>query len=728
MVNVLTIFAFISSFLSFSIVAHTLRLSRRSRFTLTFAIFVLCQGIWSFSYMMLYPSVDMANVRLWYAVSGFGWIPLHSVGIHFVLVFAGHREALERWWLYPVLYAVPTVLLVRHLTGCLVTAEFGVGPHGVHQNPALGSPWFWAFVAYSIVTFGVRLVLLLRFRRRVGHALAGRHARVLMVADASTLVLIWLANYFVPASGVTAIPSLGAVIIVILPLAGWYIIRRQRFLSYNLYFRFQNPAHASMSSVYREIFNIESIFDAVENGVALIDNQYRVFRTNAVLDALVGAASPAGSQPCYRVLYGRNAPCGTCPLGIFEPEGGATRDSIEIRTVQSAKRTVSRTMFPVREASGRTSGIMEIVRDVTTELRTRAERGYLLHAVENTPAQIIISEFDGTTIYVNHAFRVATGLSMKEIRGHPFWSYYRPTNSPDAIEEIAAAVHRREPWQGSIIARNPDGTNFAGRLVLVPMIDADPSYLLAYVVDTTEERRAQRMRENVERTIRHDLKSPLTAILGMSEILLNEVPDGTGRELVEGIADGAKRMRDIIESSFALHKMEEGTYELRPEPEDVLEILADTKRELDRMLVSRRISVITTVDGGDPTDPVSVLGERCHLQSMLSNLLKNAIEAGPPGTDIHVAVQTGEPVRIRIHNEALVPAEIHRTLFRPYVTAGKQDGTGLGLFSAQLIASAHRGDIEFRSVESEGTTFTVTLPRATGTPLARRDNGLLPEA
>lgn len=716
MVNILTVLAFISSFLSFSIVIHALKLSRQSHFILTFTLFVLCQGIWSFSYMMLYPSVEMANIRLWYAISGFGWIPLHSVGIHFVLVFAGHREVLERWWIYPALYAPPTVLLVRHLTGCLVTAEFGVGPHGVHQSPALGSPWFWAFFAYSILTLGVRMVLLLRFRSRVGHALAGKHARVLLVADASTLVLILLANYLIPASGITTIPSLGAVIIVLLPIAGWYIIRRQRFLSYNLYFRFQNPAHSAMSSVYREIFNIESIFDAVENGVALIDNQYRVFRTNAVLDGWVGSASPAGSQPCYRVLYGRNAPCGGCPLGIFDTEGGATRDSIEIRYVDGAQRTMNRTMFPVREASGRTSGIMEIVRDVTTELRTKAERGYLLHAVENTPAQIIISELDGTTIYVNRAFRDATGLSPEEIRGHPFWSYYRPTNPPETIDEIAAAARRREPWQGGIVARSSDGRDFAGKLVLAPMIDAEPSYLLAYVIDTTEEERARRMREDVERTIRHDLKSPLTAILGMSEILLNDVPEGTGRDLIEGIADGAKRMRAIIDSSFALHKMEEGTYELHPEPEDLLEILADTQRELDPMLAKRSISVTTTVDGGEPAGSVLVLGERCHLHSMLTNLLKNAIEAGPPGTAIGIAVETGESIRIAIHNDSLVPTEIRRTLFRPYVTSGKPDGTGLGLFSAQLIAAAHGGDIQYRSADSEGTTFTVTLRAAAGAP------------
>lgn len=704
---VLTVLAFLSTFLSMTIVIRALRLSARSEFTLTFALFVFCQGLWSFSYMMLYPATTPSYMNLWYSLSGFGWIPLHAAGTHFALVFTGHKRLLQKCWIYPLLYLPAIAFLYRHLTGTMVTTDLAAGPYGVYQAPALASPWFWAYFIYGIVSTAARVALMLSYHRESKDTVAGRQARFLAFADAGTFLVISTANYLVPAVFDAPVPSLGAVLITMMPLAVWYVIRSQRFLSYNLYFRFSDGAPAGLSSIYREIFSIESIFDAVENGVALVDNQYRVVRMNKVLEHWVRGWSGDRVAPCYTAVFGRAAPCRGCPLGRGAKDHQPQRDSIELSGTDGARRVCSRTMFAVREASGRTTGAIEILRDVTDEQRTEREHAYLLHAVENTPTQVIIAGVDGKTIYANRAFSNATGVSVEEVRGKPFWSVYVQTNPAHTINSVRNAVESGVAWQGAIAGRSIDGRLYPARMTITPMAGCKPRYVLAQVEDTTEEQRVRRLRADIERTVRHDLKSPLTAILGMAELLRQDVTRGDLRELVSGIRDGAERMKYMIDSSLDLFRMEEGTYRPRPELQDLGRIVQDAVAELRTTADNCGVETAVVVE-----KDVCVRGERVHLLSLVSNLVKNAVEASPPGQKVTVSVTGAPEPGVTVHNFGLVPEEVRPMLFLPYATCGKSDGTGLGLFGARLIARAHGGDIRWQSCETEGTTFVAVFPVA----------------
>ncbi|MEF2229697.1 MAG: sensor histidine kinase [Pseudodesulfovibrio sp.] len=94
------------------------------------------------------------------------------------------------------------------------------------------------------------------------------------------------------------------------------------------------------------------------------------------------------------------------------------------------------------------------------------------------------------------------------------------------------------------------------------------------------------------------------------------------------------------------------------------------------------------------------------------NLVKNAIEASPREGYVTINCQT-EPgaVRIIIHNAGAVPEAIRGRFFEKYATMGKSCGTGLGTYSAQLIAKAHGGHIELATSEADGTTVSISLPR-----------------
>jgi len=102
--------------------------------------------------------------------------------------------------------------------------------------------------------------------------------------------------------------------------------------------------------------------------------------------------------------------------------------------------------------------------------------------------------------------------------------------------------------------------------------------------------------------------------------------------------------------------------------------------------------------------------EELLCYSMLSNLIKNAIEASPQGAGVFIHLESADWGYIRIHNSGTVPKSIRDTFFEKYATAGKSGGKGLGTYSAKLIAETQGGSISMDTSETEGTTITVKLP------------------
>jgi signal transduction histidine kinase len=100
---------------------------------------------------------------------------------------------------------------------------------------------------------------------------------------------------------------------------------------------------------------------------------------------------------------------------------------------------------------------------------------------------------------------------------------------------------------------------------------------------------------------------------------------------------------------------------------------------------------------------------------MFANLVGNAVDAAPPGSAVTVALERSGNGNIRaaVINKGEVPREIQDRFFEKYATSGKTRGTGLGTYSARLIAMAHGGDIAMRS-EGGTVTVTVTLPARPG--------------
>ena len=226
---------------------------------------------------------------------------------------------------------------------------------------------------------------------------------------------------------------------------------------------------------------------------------------------------------------------------------------------------------------------------------------------------------------------------------------------------------------------------------------------------------AAKLREDVDRIMRHDLKGPLTGIIGLPQIILDDGGLSDSQVMfLRLIEENGYKMLSMINLSLDLFKIERGTYQLSPEPVDLLAMTRRLFMEFSSLAGPRGLTCRLTVDGREPAlDAVALVsGERLLLYTMLANCVKNALEASPTGATVAVDVRTGEPTTIAVRNRGAAPQGVRERFFEKYVTEGKVGGTGLGAYSARLIAEAHGGSASMETSDDTGETrIVLSLPR-----------------
>ncbi|MCP3870476.1 MAG: HAMP domain-containing histidine kinase, partial [Gammaproteobacteria bacterium] len=171
----------------------------------------------------------------------------------------------------------------------------------------------------------------------------------------------------------------------------------------------------------------------------------------------------------------------------------------------------------------------------------------------------------------------------------------------------------------------------------------------------------------------------------------------------------AYEMMDLINNSLNLYKIEKGTYQCEPQPIPLADIVSRCMDESRTLAANLDIDFRFSKGDGD----FQAMGEELLVYSLVTNLLRNAVEASPRGAVIDIALQRGSSAAmILIHNEGAIPHRVRECFFEKYVTSGKKQGTGLGTYSARLMAEVQQGSIEFETSDTHGTTLKVTLPRA----------------
>ena len=226
----------------------------------------------------------------------------------------------------------------------------------------------------------------------------------------------------------------------------------------------------------------------------------------------------------------------------------------------------------------------------------------------------------------------------------------------------------------------------------------------------TEQRRIEQMKADFLAMITHDMKNPVTVIIGYTEIMLNDMEVGPDwREMLVSIDSSARGLLHLIMNFLDLSKIEAGALRLQRTETDINEVVQHVIQYERPLAQAKKIQMIERLQ---PIPPVQV--DRSQMERVFINLIGNAIKFTPRGGC--VSVETSCPngvLEVRISDTGPgIPAEQLPQLFRKYQRlscAGQTEGTGLGLFIARSMVEAHGGRVRVENRLSAGATFVVSL-------------------
>jgi signal transduction histidine kinase len=232
-----------------------------------------------------------------------------------------------------------------------------------------------------------------------------------------------------------------------------------------------------------------------------------------------------------------------------------------------------------------------------------------------------------------------------------------------------------------------------------------------------------RLKDDFVAMISHDLRTPLTSIIGFVDLTLQERAGPIGgdqRMYLEVVARSAQRLLRIVEDLLFVARLQSGPLRLTVADVDLAAIVREAVVEAQLRAQKQEVTVALELE------PIPlVLGDPGRLSQLLDNLLSNAIKFTPEGGRITVRLEPASAgVRLEVADTGIgIPPDELPGLFERFVRAStaterQLPGTGLGLYIARSIVEAHNGTIGVESTPGVGTRFRIELPAAVREDLA----------
>ena len=375
----------------------------------------------------------------------------------------------------------------------------------------------------------------------------------------------------------------------------------------------------------------------------------------------------------------------------------------------------------ILDQSAERSRLAEELRRVERELAARTRElarstAQFRDVIERNADAIVVVDDDGAIRFANAMARELFGADQDELLGTSFGF---PLVTGDTTE-----IELRP--RGSARGR-PEAQRIAEMRVVHSEWDGAPA-CLATLRDITERRRAEQherqlIRENEGKAnllavVSHDLRTPLTAIIGYAELLEIGVPEALpagAQQSVQRIRTAARHLLYLLNELLSFARLDGGRDELRTEAVDLRDLAGDVVAVMQPLADAHGLGLRVRV----PNEPVIVDTDPDKFRQILLNLVGNAVKYTHEG-EVELEISHGEEghaiARVRDTGVGIADEHLPR-IFEPFwqvdpTQRNRHGGTGLGLSVVQRLVGMLSGTIHVASVPGAGSTFTVTLPRS----------------
>lgn len=366
-------------------------------------------------------------------------------------------------------------------------------------------------------------------------------------------------------------------------------------------------------------------------------------------------------------------------------------------------------------------GLEERVRTATAELAR--EHNSLQAIVSALGEGLVVLDLDLRVVLWNRAAEKMTGFPAEEVIGRHCRSILRTEANGIRLCQGECPATAAMDSQKTIIAHGMsatiarwDGQRLPATYTTSPLVDASGSIRGCVVVlrDVAREKEIDRLKSEVVSTVSHELRSPLTSIIGFADLL--DTP-GLAREkrrqYTRFIVAEGRRIERIVDDFLTLSRLESGQFELKLEEIDLQQLV------LEVFAAEAHASPHHDLRCQIPPGLPSIRADRDRIRRALQNLVNNAVKYSPDGGLVEVSAKAhGEVVEISVMDNGIgIRTQDLEKLFHRFQRVNRRDrpdipGTGLGLAIVASIAREHGGEVRVESVHGKSSVFTLRLPLA----------------
>jgi len=345
-----------------------------------------------------------------------------------------------------------------------------------------------------------------------------------------------------------------------------------------------------------------------------------------------------------------------------------------------------------------------------------------LAILETISDGVVVSDASGRVQLVNQAAERILGKLRWELLDQPIGTIYGEIDSGEPIENLAAAFSRRNQPLPTFF--ESDERAIQGRLIPWRSPQGEWLGIIAIFRDVSREVKADRARNDFIAALSRELRAPLTAIKGYSDLIVHgEMGEYSPEQLqVQRIIhSSADQMAAVLDNAIQISAQNRHKVLPRFEEVQVAAIIEDALRDLASLVRLRELKLTQHI----PADLPPVAADPKHLRQILDNLLSNACRFTPPGGKVALQVsvemeRAGNTFHPRLlltvtDNGVGIPRSEQKRIFDAFYQlksqrAAEQRGMGMGLAVVKDLVELHNGRVWVESVVGEGSTFYVSLP------------------
>ena len=375
-------------------------------------------------------------------------------------------------------------------------------------------------------------------------------------------------------------------------------------------------------------------------------------------------------------------------------------------------------------------GVILIFSDITPELRLKTQFNHLIQVQRATLDKlgdaVAVFGADARLRLHNEAFQTLWSVSaerlersgayddivelcVRRLTDLGFWRELKGRiTSPDpvarapAVGEVVTADGRRLAWQSRPL---PDGATLIG------FADVTDTRALEDAVRERELalRQSERLKRDFVANVSHQLRTPLTTILGFSELLeRSEIAAGGGRGQASAVRTASLQLARLIEKVLDVAQIDAGELKLNLAPVDLEACVADATARWTSAATSAGIGLKTSARSLG-----SIVADGARLGQVLDHLLENALRHTPAGGEVTVSASRSEgEARLQVADTGRgIPFHVQAHIFDRFSTEDRV-GPGLGLALVKALVELHGGWVTLESEPGAGATFTCHLPEA----------------